>query len=403
MPERWRDRKMRVSDVFEDSRGVLWLGSNIGVVKIDDGGRTYLTADDGLPLATVSAIAEDAAGALWFASEDQPGLARLDARGFQMFLPPDHGMMDGALGLAPAADGTMWVATRVGLLSFVDGCFTLMNEGDGLPSRNMSSVLVDRSGRVWGATFGGGVFVYDGRNIQVLTERDGLPSNYVSDLIEDADGAILIGAYRGLCRYTPGAASRPHIRLRGVDADRIHRGVDSTVTVHGSETPVRIRFCGTALLTSRMRYSYMLDGYDKDWRATWKEEAQYDGLPVGDYTFRVKAVNRDLVESAIPAEINISVKADPRDATIARLQETAEERENIHRALIRAIPDLLFRVRRDGTVTHAAPSESIALFNPPEKLLGRPVEEFLSDSMTATVRGHIHHPSSPEHRRGAEP
>lgn len=43
-----------------------------------------------------------------------------------------------------------------------------------------------------------------------------------------------------------------------------------------------------------MAYVYRLQGYDEDWRVTREERVEYAALPRGDYTFEVKAVDRDL-------------------------------------------------------------------------------------------------------------
>lgn len=69
-----------------------------------------------------------------------------------------------------------------------------------------------------------------------------------------------------------------------------------------------------------MRYSYILEGYDKGWQDTWESQVRYENLPVGDYTFKVIAINRDLVESEVSAELKLTVRPDPRDLKIAAMQ-----------------------------------------------------------------------------------
>jgi signal transduction histidine kinase/DNA-binding response OmpR family regulator len=51
----------------------------------------------------------------------------------------------------------------------------------------------------------------------------------------------------------------------------------------------------------------MLEGYDKDWKATWDEQASYENLKPGDYTFKVIAINRDLVYSEAPATVRLKI------------------------------------------------------------------------------------------------
>jgi hypothetical protein len=75
-----------------------------------------------------------------------------------------------------------------------------------------------------------------------------------------------------------------------------------------------------------VRYSYILEGYDNDWQDTWETEACYEKLPVGEYMFRVIAINRDLVVSESPATLKLTVVPDPRDQQIAELESELELR-----------------------------------------------------------------------------
>ena len=36
-----------------------------------------------------------------------------------------------------------------------------------------------------------------------------------------------------------------------------------------------------------MRYSYILEGYDKEWRDMWENQIRYENLPLGEYIFKV--------------------------------------------------------------------------------------------------------------------
>jgi len=58
---------------------------------------------------------------------------------------------------------------------------------------------------------------------------------------------------------------------------------------------VEIRYAGLSLTTpERVRFQYRLDKFDDGWREVGGERvATYQGLPPGDYQFRVKAANRD--------------------------------------------------------------------------------------------------------------
>ncbi len=56
----------RITGLYEDRAGVLWIGHEAGAVsRYADGVFTHYTLADGLPVGTVSQFEEDAEGGLW--------------------------------------------------------------------------------------------------------------------------------------------------------------------------------------------------------------------------------------------------------------------------------------------------------------------------------------------------
>ena len=80
-----------------------------------------------------------------------------------------------------------------------------------------------------------------------------------------------------------------------------------------SQKHFALEFQGRSLKTrwDQMAYVYQLEGYDEQWRWTREGRAEYTGLPLGEYVFRVKAVDRDLNYSE-PAAVRMFVEPDPR-------------------------------------------------------------------------------------------
>ena len=74
--------------------------------------------------------------------------------------------------------------------------------------------------------------------------------------------------------------------------------------------PVIFEYKGLSFSTHPrdMLYVYRLQGYDADWNpATRALRACYQNLPPGDYTFQVRAIDRDLNYSE-PAQVPLAVK-----------------------------------------------------------------------------------------------
>ena len=145
-----------IGEVFEDSRGNMWIGTfRRGVSMYNGTSYTHFTTQHGLIDNSVSSIVEDDNGNLWFSS---PGLG----------------------------------------VSMYDGeSFTHFTTRDGLGSNDIKCMIKDTRGNIWFATYGGGVSKYDGTSFTNFTTREGLSVNYVWTIFEDKEGDLWFGTAGG--------------------------------------------------------------------------------------------------------------------------------------------------------------------------------------------------------------
>lgn len=61
--------------------------------------------------------------------------------------------------------------------------------------------MQDKSGNIWFATSGAGVYRYDGKGFVNFTTKDGLTNNIVYRLLEDFNGNIWAATHEGVCRF----------------------------------------------------------------------------------------------------------------------------------------------------------------------------------------------------------
>jgi len=256
--------------------------------------------------------------------------------------------------------GRLWMGTWEGLCCFDgnpplppfekggEGGFIAYGKEAGLFSLFHQWSAKDAKGQLWFGTLAGGLYRYDGVHFQWLTQEDGLPSNSITGLLPQPDGSMIIGTYRGIVHYRPTATVPPRIEIREVVADQVywnptaleltargerhsHPSPPAPLPQRGEESRggvplLTISYHGLSFATRRMRYSYTLEGYDADWQDTWENHVRYENLPVGEYTFKVIAINRDLVESEAPATLKLTVVPDPRNHLIAQLESELEKR-----------------------------------------------------------------------------
>jgi len=65
-----------------------------------------------------------------------------------------------------------------------------------------------------------------------------------------------------------------------------------------------------------MLYRYRMVGVDMTWKQTREPYATYTGLPVGEYTFEVEAIDLDLTRSESPATVDIEVFYEPMSSVV---------------------------------------------------------------------------------------
>jgi DNA-binding NtrC family response regulator/ligand-binding sensor domain-containing protein len=263
---------------------------------------------------------EDSCGRIWMGGWFGGGLSCYDGETLVTYTEADGLPNDSVQSIVEDDDGNLWIGTLQGLCCFDGERFTTYGEERGLTCLYHQWSAKDAAGHLWFGTLMGGLYRYDGEHFQQLTEADGLPSNCVTGLIPQSDGSMIIGTYHGIIYYRSTAIIPPQVEIREVIADEVYRNqTELDLTTTGADL-LTISYHGLSLATRQMRYSYILEGYDEEWQDTWENQVRYEHLPAGEYTFKVIAINRDLVSSESPATLELKVVPDPRDAKISVLQ-----------------------------------------------------------------------------------
>ena len=246
-------------------------------------------------------------------------------KGFARWHPEDglkfYGIEDGLIDdrvtdLIEDRNGNLWIATQRGLSCFDGRTFHNFTTKDGLPSNCIHCLLEDRQGHLWLGT-DGGVVHYDGQLFQTIKS---LHIGPVLQILEDRDGAFWFGTVQNtLVRYRQQKKS-PQISLIQVVAGQVYENLKEGI-VSTIDQDIIFEYKGLSFSTHPrdMLYVYRLKGYDTDWQpATRKMRTYYRDLPPGDYTFQVKAIDRDLNYSEI-AQVQLSVERDPRISALTSI------------------------------------------------------------------------------------
>src|SRR5262249_45854363 len=199
--------------------GEVWVGAVEGVFRLPAGstGTTLERVSVGREAPDgVRAFAEARSGTLWAASRQ--GLLRLTGPSPRRFTTKDGLREDFLSSLAFAADGSAIVAYRESI-----GAARVIIQGDrltvtgidtasGLVSNKVVLLGRDAGGSLWiGTGTGADVFGPDGKP----AAGDGPPDGMVSDDLDqtaclaEPDGSVWLGSSRGLIRFEPGTTPAP--------------------------------------------------------------------------------------------------------------------------------------------------------------------------------------------------
>lgn len=186
-----------VWSMLQDRTGKIWLGTTNGVYCFD--GDTFMSIagldtskNMSIKHMTVTAIAEDTKGDIWFTSWAD-GLCRFD--GTSITKVSSHG--EGFNSMLLDREGIFWLGRRDdkdgGVYRYDGRTFTKVFIG--MPY--ITEMEEDTNGNIWFSNVpNGGVIHYNPSTSEIIsrfTRKDGLPNNHISAVTIDKSGTVWFG------------------------------------------------------------------------------------------------------------------------------------------------------------------------------------------------------------------
>lgn len=372
--------RSKINTLARADDGSVFVGTAAGLYQVDaDGGRVTRRAspsDRSNQEIRAIRVAQGrvwigTAGGLWETSASQPGPLVLKHH-------YDRELGDSRVTcIVPGGASELWVGTMTGLvrIDMASGSVSRLpinpTEKTTLPGGYVSSVLKDRKGQLWVATFGRGIQVQVGTGphglpiFERLSQHTGLPQNSVDAMLPDGDGNVWVSTDDGLARIEPDSLRvHSYRQAQGVGfagfwagsatatpaGDLVFGGLSGLVVLHPGQAsrstaattiavteahignqpvaPARalapgglaiaaqdrsleVEFAALDFLDPEHRtYGYRLQGFDDQWLDTpaSRRLAAYTNLPPGEYSLQLRSADAD-GQSAPVLELPVHVQA----------------------------------------------------------------------------------------------
>lgn len=194
-----------------------------------------------------------------------------------------------------------------------------INIASGLPSDIVQGILLENDSNIWASTTKGLANIIISKNdtiINVYDKRDGLAStefNYGS-YSKLNENLMAFGGVDGVTLFDPAkiynTTEKPNLVLDAFNLFnktiypneaplKKHINVTKYIELNYNESSIGLEFTGIDHSTpSNMKYSWILEGFDETWsKPSYNNLANYTNLENGNYTFKVKAINKYNISS----------------------------------------------------------------------------------------------------------
>lgn len=346
-----------------DKNNVKWFGIiGGGFYCLENGKYKQFGEEAGLTDNSVYEIFEDSKGILWLSTNS--GLFKFNGKSFVNFTM-ENGLTDNRVrGVTEDHNGAIWVGSYHGVCKILNDTVRAIPELNSKGMTYAASITTDHEGRVWGSLENFGLFVYDHHKFSFIEEKEGLTSSIIYILETDSEGNLWIGSNQGLdalnieqffkkdtvivkhfgyndgftgieCASnasfkdnegnlwfgTIGGAFKFNSKEQKINKKESTTLIES-ITLMDADTNLangsiltynldNIAFtingiCFTS--PEKVRFKYYLEGYETAYGIpTTNRYAQYTNLDPGEYTFKVISCNNEGIWNAAPTTFSFSI------------------------------------------------------------------------------------------------
>jgi len=302
-----------IYSIYRDSLANIWIGTSSGI-------NLYNRQSDNFTRARhLNEIVMDilqTGNHIWFATINR-GLQKFDLESGQwteyLFESDNKNSLisNDVICLGTDEKQQLWIGTNHGLCRYDAENDIFIDEKVEFQSNYICKVFAE-NGNLWITTLKGLIsYTPSTRQHRQFTKSDGLLSDLFTPNsgFKTSSGKIYLGTPNGFNTFYPKQLNKnthiPTIEITDFQLFNKPTDINNFLSRNKQNRPVltlthnknSFSFEFTALsffAPEKNQYSFMLEGFDKNWNNTGKERrATYTNIPPGNYVFRIKASNND--------------------------------------------------------------------------------------------------------------
>ena len=325
-----------VNTIFEDSKGIIWLGTKNGVTRVVD--TTFYNFNEAYKILegkNIWKIFEDNDNNHWFATDN--GAYVFDGSIIKHFGKEQGFIDEKVISIVQDKRGNYWFGTKQGVFRYDSSFFEIIDKNKGLASNNVYLLILDNEDNLFIGT-DKGLDKLDTKNFpsangkKINIRHYGNLEGFIGQecnlnaCYKDKKGRLWFGTIKGLTIYCPEYDKINRVKpitqitniklsFKDIDWEQYSDGLDSVthlptnLVLPYNKNHLTFSFIAVSLtIPEKVRYQYMLEGLDDDWLPVRSEkEAIYSSIPYGDYIFKVKACNNDGIWNEIPTTFSFTI------------------------------------------------------------------------------------------------
>jgi ligand-binding sensor domain-containing protein len=174
----------RIRNVFRDSGGALWIGTEgQGAIRFDGKKYEHYTTQNGLVNNFVRVFMQARDGSIWIATDE--GVTRWRPNGLTNYQMHDGLCYFSTRSMLQDRNGDIWIGTDRGVSRLHAGAYANDTVTEALKEEKVWAIHEDSEGGLWFGTRTGGLYRWRSGKLTRFTVANGLASNSIYEILED--------------------------------------------------------------------------------------------------------------------------------------------------------------------------------------------------------------------------